>query len=444
MRVRLFNLLERVRSSLWFIPGCMSVIAALLAVVSVRLDSFVAASAHTQLQAFLYNGNLEGARTLLGTIASSMITVAGVTFSITVVALSLASSQFGPRLLSNFMRDRGNQMVLGTFIATFLFCILALGYGRGASEQPVVPAVSATVAVLLAVASLAVLIYFIHHVASSIRAEHVVDTVARDLDAAMERLFAEHGEEAGDEDEVSQEPGEEQKGACVEASANGYVQAIDEEGLLEIARAEDLVLRVLRRAGHFVVEEEPLAMIVGAEDVGDPLAQRIRRCFIIGRRRTGEQDPEYGVHQLVEVALRALSPGINDPHTAISCIDWLSAVLCKLGRRKLRAPKRRDEKGVLRLQSDPITFAGVLDAAFDQIRQNARPHPSVSIRLLEVLGTIATQIDEPARRRAVRQQADMTFEGAMAQDPLEKDREDLEARYRSVQSALKGAGPIAA
>jgi uncharacterized membrane protein len=186
MRVRLLNLLARVRSSLWFLPGCMSLVAAVLAVTMARLDSVVATSEEKWPQAFLYNGDIEGARILLGTIASSMITVAGVTFSITVVALSLASSQFGPRLLSSFMRDRGNQLVLGTFIATFLFCLLALGFGRGGLEEVVIPTVSATVAVLLAVASLAVLIYFIHHVASSIRAEHVVDAVAQDLDAAIE------------------------------------------------------------------------------------------------------------------------------------------------------------------------------------------------------------------------------------------------------------------
>jgi uncharacterized membrane protein len=373
---------------------------------------------------------------LLGTIASSMITVAGVTFSITVVALSLASSQFGPRLLSSFMRDRGNQLVLGTFIATFLFCILALGFGRSGLEEVVVPKASATVAVLLAVASLAVLIYFIHHVASSIRAEHVVDAVAQDLDAAIECLFARLGDDARDEDEEVDAVGNDAKGAVVAAGIDGYVQAIDEEGLFEIAESEDLVLRVLHRAGHFVVETEPLVTVVDSGEIADPLAQRLRRCFLIGRQRTGEQDPEHGVHQLVEVALRALSPGINDPFTAISCINWLGAVLCKIGRHDLRAPLRRGEDGTVRVYHDSITFEGFLDAAFDQIRQNARPHPSVSIRLLEVLSTIAERVEAPARRRAVRRQADMAFEGAVSQEPQEKDRNDLETRYKAIVEIL--------
>lgn len=438
MRVRLLNLLERVRSSLWFFPSCLSIAAAILAALSAQLDALVAASEKTWLQAFLYQGDLQGARTLLGTVASSMITVAGVTFSITIVALSLASSQFGPRLLSNFMRDRGNQLVLGTFISTFLFCLLALGHGRDPSQQAVPPTVTATVAVLLAVVSLAVLIYFIHHVASSIRAEYVVDTVARDLDLAMQRLLAKAEDKAEKDDarEKADRYGDAQ-GATVDACVDGFVQAIDGDGLLRVAEAEDLVVRSLRRAGHFVVSGQPLVMVIGAGEIDDGVAARIRRCFIIGRRRTGEQDPEYGVHQLVEVALRALSPGINDPYTAMTCIDWLSAVLCKIGPHDLRAADRWDKNGKLRVYGDAITFAGILDAAFDQIRQNAQPHPSVSIRLLEALATIAARIDRPARRRSVRCQADMTYAGAMAQEPQEKDREDLEARYRRVVELLE-------
>lgn len=436
MRVRLLNLLERVRSSLWFVPGVMSIAAAILAVATARLDWIVAMSEKKWTQAFLYSGDIDGARTLLGTIASSMITVAGVTFSITVVALSLASSQFGPRLLTSFMRDRGNQLVLGTFIATFLYCVLALGFGRSGLEEVVIPAVSATAAVLLAVASLAVLIYFIHHVASSIRAEHVVDAVAQDLDAAIESLFTRLASDAGDDDETPEAVGDDAKGAVVTAGCDAYVQAIDEQGLFEIAESEDLVFRVLRRSGHFVVESEPLVVVVDTEDIDDNLASRIRRCFILGRQRTGEQDPEYGVHQLVEVALRALSPGINDPYTAIACINWLGAVVCKIGRHHLRPPRRRGEDGTVRVHHNPLTFDGFLDAAFDQIRQNARPHPSVSIRLLEVLRTIGEQVEVPARRRAVRRQADMTYEGAMSQEPQEKDRNDLEARYKAIVDLL--------
>lgn len=369
MRVWLFNLVESIRPSLWFLPLCLSIAAAVLATVSVRLDALVATSEKTWLQALLYQGDLQGARTLLGTVANSMITVAGVTFSITIVALSLASSQFGPRLLANFMRDRGNQLVLGTFISTFLFCLLALGHGRDPSQQAVVPAVTATVAVLLAVVSMAVLIYFIHHVASSIRAEYVVETVARDLDVAMDRLLAKADDEVDEDEEKETDECGDAEGATVDACVDGFVQAIDGDGLLRVAETEDLVLRSLRRAGHFIVEGQPLVMVVGAEEIGED---------------------------------------------------------------------RWDKNGKLRVCGDAITFAGMVDAAFDQIRQNAQPHPSVSIRVLEALATIATRIDRPARRRAVRRQADMTFAGAMSRDPQDKDREDLETRYRRVVEVLEG------
>jgi uncharacterized membrane protein len=250
-------------------------------------------------------------------------------------------------------------------------------------------------------------------------------------------LFARLEDELQEEDETTGPQDDDCTGPVVGARADGYVQAIDEEGLFEIAESAGLVLRVLRRAGHFVVEGEPLVIAGGAGDVDDSLAQRIRRCFIIGRQRTGEQDPEYGVHQLVEVALRALSPGINDPFTAISCINWLAAVLCKVGRRDLRAPKRRGADGTVRVLKDSITFEGFLGAAFDQIRQNAQPHPSVSIRLLEVLNTIAGQVEDAVRRDALRRQADMTFAGAMSREPQDKDREDLEACYNTVVTTLR-------
>lgn len=408
----------------------MSAAAVGLAVFASYLDDDIARDAPVWASALLYTGDLDGSRALLTTIASSMITVAGVAFSITVVALSLASSQFGPRLLGNFMRDRGNQVVLGTFLATYLFCLMALRTLGGSEET--VPVVSTSVALLLAIASLGVLIFFIHHISTAMQAEHVVDAVARDLLAAVDQLVPELGEEAAREDDGDDSESDPSRGRSLASSTDGYIQAIDEERLVEVAAENDLLLRLHCRAGHFVVAGECLAMLTGVDEIDDETAAALRRCFLIGRVRTGEQDAEYGIHQLVEVALRALSPGINDPFTAVACVDWLGAVMTKIGRRRLRSPRRRDADGRLRLVTDPLTFGGMLAAAFDQIRQNAGGHPAVSIRILEALRSVADELREDDRYEPVREQAHMTYTAANPEGLATKDRSDLERRYRAV------------
>ncbi len=429
MRVRLASLWYRLRSSLWTVPALMSAAAVVLAVFASHLDDDIARDAPLWASALLYTGDLDGSRALLTTIASSMITVAGVAFSITVVALSLASSQFGPRLLGNFMRDRGNQVVLGTFLATYLFCLMALRTLGGSEDT--VPVVSTSVALLLAIASLGVLIFFIHHISTAMQAEHVVDAVARDLLTAVDQLVPDLGEEAVREDDGADDDPQQESGIPLASCTDGYIQAVDEERLVELAEENDLIVRLRCRAGHFVVAGECLAMLTGAE-IHDETAAALRRCFLIGRVRTGEQDAEYGIHQLVEVALRALSPGINDPFTAVACVDWLGAVMTKIGRRRLRSPRRRDADGRLRLVTDPLTFGGMLAAAFDQIRQNAGGHPAVSIRLLEALRSVADELREDDRYEPVREQAHMTYTAANPEGLATKDRNDLERRYRAV------------
>ncbi len=425
---RLGPLWERVRDSLWFLPGLMSLAAALGALLCARLDQ-LAADSELRLD-FLYHGDAEGARALLSTVAGSMITVAGVSFSATMVALSLTSSQLGPRLLSNFMRDRGNQVVLGGFIATFLFCLLALGSAVGGDGRFV--SVSATVALMLASASLLLLIYFIHHIASSMQADHVIQTVSDDVGRCLRRIFPTADVETWDADA---EPFPEDGGAPVAASSVGYLQGVDEAALVEIARAEDVHLRVLRRPGHYLGWGTALVQVVGRDAVDAGLERDLRQAFIVGGRRTADQDPEYGILQLVEIALRALSPGINDAFTAMTCIDHLGGILSSIAGLPERSPIRRDDDGRVRLLLDPIDFAGVLEAAFNQIRQNAAGQASVSIRLLEALALIAGATREPQRLAAIGRQAEMVY-GASAGALAEVDRAALDERHAGLRHAI--------
>jgi uncharacterized membrane protein len=342
---------------------------------------------------WVWVGGPEGARSLLSTVAGSMITVAGVVFSITIVALSLASSQFGPRLLRNFMQNTGNQVVLGTFIATFVYCLLVLRTVRGDGAEEFVPSIAITGGVALALVSLGVLIYFIHHASVSIQVSHVITVVSHDLLGAIDQLFPESlgrgASEPGRPADPSHLAGAGRRPHAISAAQSGYVQAVDGDGLMQLACAHDLVLHIQHRPGHFVVQGAELMTVWSKGAVDEPLAEEAREAFILGTERTLTQDVEFGVDQLVEVAVRALSPGVNDPFTAMTCIDRLGEVLGRLAERLMPSHDRYDEHGALRVLAYPITFADIADAAFNQIRQYGRSSTAVAVRLLETLAVIA-------------------------------------------------------
>jgi uncharacterized membrane protein len=359
-----------------------------------------------------------------------MITVAALTFSLTMVALSQASSQLGPRLLTTFMRDTANQVVLGTFVATFIYCLLVLRTVR--AEPPFVPYISVTVAIGLAVTGLGVLIYFIHHVAVGIQADKVIAAVARDLDDAIDALFPEMlGDEPGPDERPRAEAAAlpERQARPVVARESGYVRAIDGDGLLDLATGQDLVVRLLHRPGHFVMRGSRLALVWPAPRVDEPTGDRIRRVFLLGDQRTFEQDLEFAVTQLVEIALRALSPGINDPFTAIRCVDWLGAVLRRLAERRMPSPFRYDRDGTLRVITEAVAFGGVVDAALDQIRQAAGTNVAVALRLLETITVVLEGVRRREDAQALLRQAAMIHRAGHAVAEAE-DRAAIEERYR--------------
>ena len=442
MKTRLRYIWEQLRSTYWFIPMAMLVLGVVLSTGSITLDQALERRGW-QLLPWLYPGGPEEARALLSTIAGSMINVAGVTFSITIVTLSLASSQFGSRLLRNFMRDAGNQVVLGAFIATFVYAIVVLQTVSGVEGRVFVPQVSVTIGILLAVLGLVVLVYFIHHVSASIQAENVIAAVGRDLDDAIERLFPEQGEAPSRGPrprlEAAIPSGFGGPGEPVPAAQTGYLQAIDLDGLIKFARERDLVLRVEHRPGDFVVEQSDLVSVWPADEMGDELVNRVNDAFIVGVRRLRLQDVEFAINQLVEIAVRALSPGINDPFTAIACIDRLGASLARLAERGIPAAHHFDADGQLRLITDVVTFPGIVDAAFNQIRQDGRSSAAVTIRLLESIALIAAYARNEDQRAALRNQAGMIWRSSEAARPEERDREDVKKRDERVLRTLARA-----
>ena len=439
MQIQILKIWDRIHTSFWFVPTLMAMGAALLSFVAVRIDESIT-DQWLSRQSWAYTGGAESASTVLGTIAGSMITIAGVVFSLTLVALSLASSQFGPRLLRNFMSDAANQGVLGTFVATFLYCLLVLRTIRRPDEGDFVPHLSITLGVLLAILSIGVLIYYIHHVAVSIQANQVIARVSAELGEAIDRLFPKQiGKGAAPESagQAQLERTSAGPGKPIAAPCHGYLQLIDADALLGAARERDLLIHIERHPGQYVIAGSSLLSVGSATAVDRELEQALLAAFVFGEERTPAQDVEFCIQQLVEIALRALSPSMNDPFTAISCIDRLGSALHQLGQREFPSAYRKDSEGKLRVIARPVSFNALLDAAFTQIRQSAATNLAVAVRLLETIAAIAPGMPRPEDREALKRQA-LMIERDVRSHP--QDERVLAAMMQRLHAAMTAAG----
>ncbi len=440
--VHLRHIWNYLKSTYWFIPSLMFVGAVMLAFVMSRIDEtwvnqqFID---ELDLPIGLYTGNAQGARSLLSTVAASVITVAGVVFSITIATLTQASSQFGPRLLRNFMSDTANQTVLGVFVATFIYCLLVLCVIRGEESGVFVPHASVSMGVVLAILSLGMLVFFIDHVSVSLQAPHVISSAARELNAAMKSLYpAELGTDAPEVDASSHPASLAADGAVIESQRGGYLQVINTELLMQLATERNLYMNIPCRPGNFVLKGATLARIEPSDAVDDALRERVCSAFLLGRLRTSEQDIEFAIEQISQIAARALSPGINDPYTAITCIDWLAASVAHIAGNGLHTPLRCDAKGVCRIVTNPSTFEGVLDASFNVIRQNGCDNPPVALRLLEAIAQIGEQVRHPRYLAALHKHAEMTYQDSLPHFAQPYDRKDLEQRFTQAMRQTEG------
>jgi uncharacterized membrane protein len=430
---------ESVRTTYWAVPSLMAVSAAGVSGLMIHLDE-VSTPRFLGTLPWVYAGGPEGARAVLSTIAGSMITVAGVTFSITIVALTLASQQFGPRLLRGFLRDLGNQVVLGTFVSTFLYCLLVLRTVRGIDDSQFVPHLAVTFGVLLAMISLGVLIFFIHHVSVSIQASQIIANVAADLSGAVARLFpdelghARTPPHAG----VRRLPDDfDRNGRTISATASGYVQAIDGDALLALTAERDAVLRIDVTPGRFVHDGATLLVAWPPARADGAFCEAARAAFIIGSARMPTQDVQFFVEQLVELAVRALSPGINDPGTARMCLDRLGQMLCQMATREMPATGRCDGDGRLRLVTKPVTFEDMAATAFDEIRRYGRSSVSVTIHLLDIIGEIGGCVTRDSDRRALLQHADAIMVESRETAFGDADRTLVQSSYHAARAALR-------
>lgn len=390
----------------------------------------------------LLGAGVEGSRGMLEAIAGSVITVAGVAFSITVVALTLASNQYTPRILRNFMRDTSNQVVLGVFVGVFTYCLIVLRTIRSGDDtgDSFVPSLAVLGGFILALACVGVLIFFIHHIAVTIQAETILASIAGETTAAIDHLFP---EELGQEENEEEAEKPERRLAAsvwrpVPAANDGYIQNVSNEALLRTARELRAVIRMERGIGEFVVEGTPLLSLISEVEPDRETVNRLNGAFAINRYRTVEQDAGFGVRQIVDIAIKALSPGVNDTTTAVMCIDYLTAILTRLARRRIPSRYRFDE-GELRVIARGPTFERTLNAAFNQILRDSAGKVAVIARMLDGLEVLARETRNAGRRGALRRQLEAIIETVAKSDFPTHDLSVIEKRVDRVSRSLNDA-----
>ncbi|MCL6261314.1 DUF2254 domain-containing protein [Aquiflexum sp. TKW24L] len=432
MKKMLFQWSE-LKATFWFVPVIIIILSILLSIGLVYLDGLIDISQDGIARLFLVNSS-DSARTILSTISGAMMGVAGTVFSITLVALTLASSQFGPRLIKNFMYVRLNQVVLGSYVSTYLYCLLVLNAVKAGDDYTFIPSISILVAIVAAITNIVLLIVFIHRIATSIQADHVISDISDFISKQVQTLFPEKmGEEKESEAnmDISKVISAYSQRISIKCSKSGYLQYIDGENLVEIISKNDSLLDIFHRPGSHLVEGIEIGTLYTTSIWEEEELEKINKQLVIGKTKTSQQDLEYSVHQMVEIAVRALSPGVNDPYTALACIDNLTATMSYLAQAKFPSKYRYDEEGNLRVIADVIDFEGVLDAAFNQIRQFSEGSPAVIIRLMEALITIGGFTNE-RHKKAVVKHAEMVLNNGKRTIEEENDLQDLIKRSEKI------------
>ncbi|MDP2264015.1 MAG: DUF2254 domain-containing protein [Hydrogenophaga sp.] len=412
------------RASLWFVPALVIGASLAAAVGLVALEPRVEPGPDT-FWAYLLKGGPESARSMLSAIATSTMTVAGVVFSVTMVVLTLASSQFSPRILRSFMRDRITQSVLGVFLGVFVYCLVVMHSVRGPGGEEFVPSVAVVGAVVYAVAAVCLLVYFIHHMADSVQAASILEEIELETQDAIDAQFPK------DPPPAHQPPPLPTQWTALPAVHAGYVLGVDAEPLLHFVVAADRVAR-LPKTGAFVVAGAPLLELSGPQPLTPDEQKRLRAWVSLGRQRTVEQDPAFGFQQLVDMAVKALSPGINDPTTACMCVDQLSALLVRVATREPPAQCRWHE-GVLRLVTPATELGELVRLSFAAIIRHSSKNIEVLHRVLDALTVIRGQPPDARRCQSLIEPARAVMRELRQ---LDQSTEVVELRRRAAQVAL--------
>ena len=423
-------------SSLWFLPGLIVAGSIIFALVLVEFDKSLG---ENWINGYprLFGVEPSGSRDMLSTVAGSMITIAGIVFSIVIVALSLASSQYTPRILRNFMRDQINQVVLGVFVGIFTYCIVVLRTIRGGDDEHVfVPSIAVITGVLLALVGIGFLVYFIHHIAVSIQASTIIAQVADETVEVIDELFPHRLGENAPEAEIEQLKKFESEAnwQTIRSTETGYIQNIDINSLLDFTRKREAIVRMEHGVGEFVVAGAPLVSVTSAKTANNSdlkidkeTTDKFNRIYSIDNFRTIDQDVAFGLRQIVDVVMKALSPGVNDTTTAVISIDYLTAICSHLAAHPFPTHFRYTENRLHVIAKRP-SFEDLLDLAFNQTRQNATNNIAVILRVLHALEQIALRIRDGS-----------DLHNKQMNLPTEKRAERLEAILRHLRMTADAA-----
>jgi len=378
------------------------------------------------------------AQVILAAIAASMMTVVSIVFAILLMTLTLASMQFSPRILVSFARDRVTQRTLGIFLGTFSYCVAALPAARSVPE-PFAPALTVLGAMLLALACVAWLLFFIHHISQAISVNHIVEKIATETEAIIDELMPEPRRRSRLEQAPVPEPTARE--AAVSSGVSGYVRFIDVSRLVFLAKSYGVTIRIVRRVGQFVPAGIPLMTVSKGDRLSPVRNAELRGAFDLGPTRTLQQDIEFGILQIVDIALRAISPAVNDPSTAINCVDQLSRILIRFASREEPASLRYDPPGILRVSIPWPGFDRLVDTAFDQIRLYSRADVAVSLRMLRALGDVAKAIPDSGAQQGLAERARRIVAGC-AESLAEDELGELRVRLASLErQAVTPHGP---
>ena len=432
MLTRLIHYWEKIRSSYWLLPGMMLLGTVLLALGLSALDRHLDFHNYQNLK-WLVFASADGARLVLSTVAVSTFSAATLSFSVTMVTLNLTSSQFGPRLLRNFLRDTVNQFIFGAFIATFIYCLLVLR-GMGIDGHRI-PNLSVAFSIILVLIDAALFIWFIHHVTSSIQIDHITNDIGTELLEAISRYFPEAYEKKELKKSLHQHF--EYPSVHIRNNQRGYIQAINYEKLIDLAKTHKITVKINYKPGNYLLPGVSIAEINSENAMEPDLEKQILDTIYLGIVPTSEQDVEYSIRQLVQVAARALSPGINDPFTAMACIDYLGAGLAILATRQIPPAEIIDENGRLLLIRKIFTFSNLCDASFRIIRQMCRNNTPVAIYLLDTLAQLAEVVLRYDDRQVVLEIAKLTADAAINEGVMPHDRNIIQKRFEAVDKNLK-------
>lgn len=443
MRAPFFKIWTRISASYWLLPGLILIGVVVLAQISLEIDSRVDTTVISALH-WIRIEDPASAQTILSTIAASMITVTGAVFSITIVALTVAANQFGQRLLRNFMRNRGNQITLGVFLGTFVYALFIMRRVSTLSDLSEVPAISVFGALVLAIASVVVLIYFIHHIATSIQVENVMAAVSDDFNRSLDTLYPQTEKAPSAQAALPRAAAMEtivsDSGEPITAPRAGYVQVIDYDQLVEWAEQNDALLQVCIHPGTFLFEHSVMALVHNNQDSGQGDRASIREAFVIGDQATHEQDIAYSLRQLAQIGVRALSPGINDPFTAYLCINRLGAALSKLLRTTFPPATVKGEDGTPRVVYCVASFANLTSVALDEIIEYSQSSTVVTVYILQMIGVLAKQCIRQADRLVLWQYAKRCAQSNLQNAPGEAAVAEVENKLSQVRSELFAAG----